>query len=119
MFSKRTLEDLFEKDEASKYKALGTNDYKELLAILTNSQLFTVLRQPTRNKAGVYKLIEPSLVKILVISVGQQFLEAQESKILEFYDGVAKIEAKPVKTQQEHKESIIRKVKADLEKLNG
>ena len=86
MISRRTLVDLFKNDEQSKFKNLSSNDYALLLAKITNSNMFQVLRKPTAKKAGVYKLIAPDLVEILFKRVAEEVFEVQEKYVLSYYD---------------------------------
>jgi hypothetical protein len=87
LFSRKHAVELFKQDDLSKYRTVSHKDYSLLLAIITNSpDDFQVLRKPTNNKAGVYKLIEPQLVDVLIKLVGKKMLEAQEKKALDYYD---------------------------------
>ena len=86
LLSKRTLLKLMQEDKNTTHGGLSSRDYKFLLAKITNSSSFITLRPPTNNHAGVYKMIDPYLVSLLVAQVGQKALLAQEKAITNYYD---------------------------------
>ena len=86
MFSRDTLIELYKIDTMNSYRSLSNAHYKFLLERITNCKEFEVLRQPTSNKAGVYKLVEPKLVNLLHKNFSKNFFEAQEKFALDYYD---------------------------------
>jgi hypothetical protein len=56
--------------------------------------MFSVLREPTNNKAGVYQLTYPPLIKELHRLAAADFFKAQEEAVLAFYESEGKKEPK-------------------------
>lgn len=74
------------KEDPNHELSLGTKEYGRLLYFLTNCKMFSVLREPTNNKAGVYQLTYPPLIKELHRLAAADFFKAQEEAVLAFYE---------------------------------
>ncbi len=65
---------------------IDSKDYKIYKARLHTTNYIETLRAPKGRRAGVYKLINTTIVSLLNQMCGEEFFEAQEKAILDYYD---------------------------------
>lgn len=93
MLSCRTLDKLFKKDDLlEKCNSIDYQKYKLLIKRMIqgdgrNEAWFTRIREPNSQKAGVYNLTYRPVLKILISSIGEEFLKEKENRVLDFFDG--------------------------------
>lgn len=123
IFSRKTLIDLYAQDAKNANITINDKQYTKFLFEFCANPMFEVLRVPTNNKAGVYKLIDPDLVSILHKNFSSKFFAAQEKFAVQYYDDHGKNKAnKPVKETKLitiKKQDIIDRVQKKLDLMLG
>jgi hypothetical protein len=87
LMSRKYLNKIISKDPNNFYKSINGNFYKDFLGNLLESGDLEKLREPTSNKAGVYKIKNKSIVDNLYLMHNKEWFEKQEGVICEAYDG--------------------------------
>jgi len=90
LLTKKSLIDLLNQDDLQDKKNISGQDYKLFIFKLTNNGHFDVLRRPTGNKSGVYKLVQKDFVKQLHNLHSADWFDNQEQKVVDYYDEVGK-----------------------------
>lgn len=86
MFSHSTLDKLYAQDSQVPFNSLSTHEYKAFFENFKESPLFEVLRESTNNRSGVYKLVKPEILQLLINNVGMKFLAGQEKYAVNYFD---------------------------------
>lgn len=79
------------KEDLNHDLSLSPSEYKFFLKAISNCGYFQVLREHTQKKAGVYKLIEPDMVKELHRLAAKEYFEEQEKHVLSFFENDRKV----------------------------
>lgn len=86
MLTRRSLCDIIKNDENSTYCNINSTEYKLMLSLMIKSEHFQCLRLPKGRRAGVYKVVQPDLVKNLHKLHNIEWFQLQEKKVCEYYD---------------------------------
>lgn len=86
IMSCRGISNLMKNDPNGNGKGIDSQDYRSNKRRLHAGNYIETLRNPKGRKAGVYKLIHPPLVELLNKLCSEEFFEAQEKSVLDFYD---------------------------------
>lgn len=86
MVSIRILRELIKEDPNIVFKDCHSSQYKNIMAKVLGSDMFTKLREPRGNAAGLYELTSKIFLEILEIEVGKDVLEAKKEAHVDWYD---------------------------------
>jgi hypothetical protein len=91
MISRRILVKLFASETNSCYKSINDREYNILIYKMLKHGDFIRLREPSNEtpnnlKAGVYKTIEPDIIRILHTLHGVDYFKLQEEAVIKLYD---------------------------------
>ncbi|MDD5650837.1 MAG: hypothetical protein PHF86_10560 [Candidatus Nanoarchaeia archaeon] len=94
IFSKRIMNRLAQIDFNLKFKTFSYETYKDMMKRLFTHDYLVRIREPQGKRAGVYKILDPDIVRILYEIAKdeyqgvtpQEYFESQEMAAVDFYD---------------------------------
>ena len=106
LLSRRIFGNLIVDDRNINISSINSETWAEFLRKCVQGGYLERLREPTKNKAGIYKLIREEFVDILHKYHNREYFDAQEKAALKFYDEESEVDKELDKRLEEAKKKV-------------
>lgn len=95
MYTFETMEKLLDLDTNNRVSTIKTPENTAIRKNLIDNGFMVCLRPSVGRKSGVYKIVYEPWVDMLAKSIGREFLDKKEQKVLEYFDNKGKKKKNP------------------------